>query len=204
VTAGAGGKRDNPEDNPTSSQVLPVVVGVAALGGAAYLFTRPAQAAMLPVTTAPAELPRPALHRTPTPHGATTETPAPDDSSFATSAHPTSSSDLITRLNTNNGARQLFAFQALLYSSHYTDYLPDGLIGDHTRTMIADINRRAGDTTSSDDFGPGMYARAELTRVANGKPLDRLIPPLPQATITAVNNTIRGMAAGPLLQVHAT
>ena len=189
-------------ENPTASQAVPVAVGIAALG-AAYLVSRPAQAmtslaSSNPIGTAPAPHAAPAART----HTATAADPA--DSNFATDAHPASSSTLVSRLAQSTGIRQLFAFQALLYSSRFTDYLPDGLMGDHTRTLIREINRRVGDTTSNDSFGVGMYARAEQARVAAGKPLDRLIPALPQATITAVNQAIRSMAAGPLLQVHAT
>lgn len=100
---------------------------------------------------------------------------------------------LVIRLRGSDLARQIFAFQSLMYSFNKTDHPPDGVIGPVTRQLVLDINT-AGSFPGGNSFSNRMYERAQSVilreRGLSARP-ERLIPMrLPADVIQSVNMTI--------------
>lgn len=190
--------------NPTAKQIVPIVFGGAAVVGAVMLLKPSSASAMTSIESSrPVSLPAPAPHAPATPAPPTADARIGRGEQFTTNA-PGTPAAIVSRLNSGPMlVRQLFAFQALLYSYGFTPYYPDGLMGDHTRAMIEDINTIAGADHPTSTFSPSLYALAN-DKLSRSYTLNKLIPSLPANTIHLVNQAIVAMAPGaPLLQVQA-
>lgn len=176
--------------------IVPIVLGAGIVGGLAYLLLKPssANAAPMPLPGSPPTTQLPAF-------------PAPPPSGYYPSgtggitfgqngADP--SPALVTRLRGSLAARQLFAMQALAYSTRYTDAIPDGIEGPITDGIIQS-------TVGATRFSPTLYPaiqRALLAQPTASEMAMRLLPyTLPNDLIGSINQAATAMSStSPLVQ----
>lgn len=167
-------------------------LGLAALTGGLFLLLRPrdANAASGPLITGGQTIGYGGSGSSDSAPGAT-QLPAPGASGLNPATAPAAA--LITRLQTSEPARQVFALQALLYSAGYDDDVPDGIASPTLDAQIARLNAQAGLTTASPVYAPTSLVNADnaLQGLAGGGLAAfglRLLPfSLPQAVLDQVN-----------------
>lgn len=110
--------------------------------------------------------------------------------------------EIVARLRSSETARQIFAFQAMMYSWRAFDWLPDSWDGPNTQTMTRTVNTRPGVVNPSSTFRPAVLDLAN-TYLTNREieVTPRMIYKLPADVIHLVNATmLRNVPGGPLLQ----
>lgn len=110
---------------------------------------------------------------------------------YDANGQPIAPSAVVNRLRTSDSARQAFALQALIYSTHTSDQVPDG-IASTARSELADLAGIAVPVGSvSATLSPASLAqvRQYLFSQNPGQTLRFLPFALPQDVIDSVNAT---------------
>lgn len=176
------------DEKPPYLQYALLAVGV---GAVAYFVLRPstAQAMPLPATTAP--LPATTVTPTAAPSFPTAQQHAPAATDSVT---PSGKAALIARLRSNEQARRVYYFQAMMYSGKVTDILPDGIAGPVTAGFVADVNRLAGFPNAPTAVTDAVLARIPAALVVSMGHSGgfRVVPQqIPADVIALVNATAR-------------
>ena len=120
-----------------------------------------------------------------------TSVPQPAGQTMIPGISPTT----LARLRASALARQIFALQAMAYTTGYSNVVPDGIESGSTDGIIRSL-------TNAGSYGHGVLAAAR--NALNGARVVRLLPfQLPTDVITAINHS--ALAADPnavLLQAH--
>lgn len=153
-----------------------------------------------PVPEPPAVTPPP-----PPPPGSPPVPPSTPPPVAGTPSHST----LVSRLSSSDAARQVFAYQALMYEWNITGAVPDGLMGPVTAGLIRSLDIQSSISPPSGNFRGATSVRrlVDVIRRTNGGnlPAPRLLPfTLPRSVISQVNATGTRIGSPILLQIHAT
>ena len=179
---------------PKKPPIVPIVLGAGIVGGLAYLLLKPSNASAAPMPGTPP----------------TTQLPAPGPSGYYPSGTGSSvgvtfgpngadpSPALVTRLRGSLAARQIFALQALAYSTRYTDAVPDGIEGPITDGILTSL-------VGASRFSPSLYPAAQRALLSNPTASEfamRTLPyTLPNDLISQINQAATGMSStSPLVQ----
>lgn len=132
-------------------------------------------------------------------------------SRLPSSGNPAAQQALAEFLAGSVEARKIYLFQATMYSFHQTEDFPDGRMNSGTQNLILKINQTVGAMGSTGAVTDEVLRRVFPALVSlTGKPglmgaSVRLVPPLPQSILGAINTEGRRIAQDiPLVQMLPT